>query len=107
MSFFNQVNNNFEIDGIKIGPIFDMQFKSWKDLFGRSEQKSKMFNIHIPTIYQNSFVPSSDFKIIPHIYGPDFIENLVATNAYEYEYTDSKTEDLVIEDVEMEDSQPV
>lgn len=107
LSFFNQVNNNFEIDGIKIGPIFDMQFKSWKDLFDRSEQKSKMFNIHIPTIYQNSFVPSSDFKIIPHIYGPDFIENLVATKAYEYEYTDSKTEDLVIEDVEMEDSQPM
>ena len=103
----NRLIELFEIDGIKIGPIFDMQFKSWKDLFGRSEQKSKMFNIHIPTIYQNSFVPSSDFKIIPHIYGPDFIENLVATKAYEYEYTDSKTEDLVIEDVEMEDSQPV
>lgn len=107
LSFFNDVNDNFEIDGFKIGPIFDIQFKSWNDLFDRSEQKSKMFNIHIPTIYQNSFVPSSDFKIISHIYGPQFIENLIDNNAYEYEYTDRITEDLVIEDVEMEDIQPV
>jgi hypothetical protein len=65
-----------------------------------------MFNIHIPTIYQNSFVPSSDFKIISHIYGLKFIENLIENNAYAYEYTDRITEDLVIEDVEMEDNPP-
>ena len=102
LTFFNETNNSFEVNGSQIGPIFDMQFKSWNDLFDRSEEKSKMFNIHIPTIYQNSFVPSSDFKIIPYIYGPSFIENLIDNKAYEYEYIDNITRDLVIEDVEMD-----
>lgn len=105
LTFFNETNNSFEVNGSQIGPIFDMQFKSWKDLFGRSEQKSKMFTIHIPTVYQNSFVPSSDFKIIPYIYGPTFIENLIDNKAYEYEYIDNISKDLVIEDVEMDNSQ--
>lgn len=97
--FFNEVNNKFEINEYKVGPIFNMEFKSWNDLFDKSEHKSNMFNIHIPTIYQNSFVPSSDFKIIPHIYGPTFINNLVKNKAYEY--ADSN---LVLEDVEMDNS---
>ena len=69
-----------------------MDFKSWNDLFDKSEQRNKMFNVHIPNIYQNSFVPSSDFKIIPHIYGSEFIENLINNNAYDYNYIKSELE---------------
>lgn len=91
-TFFNRVNNFFEIDGERIGPIFQMRFKSWNDLFDKSEQRTQMFNIHIPNIYQNSFVPSSDFKIIPHIYGSQLIENMVDNKAYDYEYKYNKSE---------------
>lgn len=91
--FFDEVNNKFKINGYEVGPIFNMEFKSWKDLFDKSEQRNQMFNIHIPNIYENSFVPSSDFKIIPHIYGDNYIKNLVKNKAYEYAYSN-----LVLED---------
>ena len=91
-TFFNRVNNYFDINGERIGPIFQMDFKSWNDLFDKSEERNKMFNIHIPNIYQNSFVPSSDFKIVPHIYGSQLIENMVDNKAYDYEYKYDKSE---------------
>jgi hypothetical protein len=102
-TFFNRVNNYFNINGEIIGPIFQMDFKSWNDLFDKSEQRNKMFNIHIPNIYENSFVPSSDFKIIPNIYGSHLIENMVGNNAYKYEYKYIKTQ--LEKDIDKEYSQ--
>ena len=76
--FFTEKNNNFKLNDQNIGPIFNMEIYTWKELFDPNFQG---FSIIYPKIYNNYFMPSENYKNISKMFGDDF-RLLVKNNGY-------------------------
>jgi len=77
-NFFTQQNNNFKLNDQNIGPVFNMEIYTWKELFDPNFQG---FSIIYPKIYKNYFIPSEDYKNISKMFGDDLLF-LVKNNGY-------------------------
>ena len=77
-NFFTQQNNNFKLNDQNIGPIFNMEIYTWKELF---DPDFPGFSIIYPKIYKNYFMPSEDYKNISKMFGDDLLF-LVKNNGY-------------------------
>ena len=57
--------------------IFNIEFKSWRDLYVVDDYKTDtFFEVLMPKIHNNAFIPSDDFKIIPTIHGDEHYKEL-------------------------------
>lgn len=72
-NFFTRQNNI-----LNIGPVFNMEIYTWKELFDPNFQG---FSIIYPRIYNNYFMPSENYKNISKMFGDDF-RLLVKNNGY-------------------------
>jgi len=76
--FFTENNNNFKLNNQNIGPIFNIEIYTWKELFDPGFQG---FSIIYPKIYNNYFMPSENYKNISKMFGDDF-KLLVKNDGY-------------------------